>query len=139
MAKLTTKKRNALPESTFALPGRRYPINDPNHARNALARVSQHGSPSEKSKVRAAVHRKYPTIGKMHEGGKIPQTGLYEMEKDEVVIPKDESKNGVARETVSSTPNMGNPMCAHPTIDGGHDSGCGHWEGDSYDVKWHKS
>lgn len=63
MAKLTTKQRKSLPSSTFALPGRRYPINDPNHARNALARVSQHGSPEEKSKVRAAVHRKYPSIG----------------------------------------------------------------------------
>jgi len=64
MAKLTTKARKALPTSTFALPGRRYPINDPSHARNALSRVSQYGSPAEKSKVRAAVHRKYPGIGK---------------------------------------------------------------------------
>jgi hypothetical protein len=63
MAKLTTKARKALPTSTFALPGRRYPINDSNHARNALARVSQFGSSSEKSRVRSAVHRKYPSIG----------------------------------------------------------------------------
>lgn len=63
MAKLTTKSRNALSEGAFALPGRRYPINDPSHARNALARVSQHGSSSEKSRVRAAVHRKFPSIG----------------------------------------------------------------------------
>ena len=41
-----------------------YPINDPNHARNALARVAQHGSPAEQAKVRAAVHRRYPGIGK---------------------------------------------------------------------------
>ena len=61
---LTTKKRKALATSSFALPGRRYPINDPNHARNALARVSQNGSPAEKAKVRAAVKRKYPGIGK---------------------------------------------------------------------------
>lgn len=60
---LSTKERNALPGKSFALPGRRYPINDPNHARNALSRVSQHGSPEEKSKVRGAVHRKYPGIG----------------------------------------------------------------------------
>lgn len=64
MARLTTKARKALPTSTFALPGRRYPINDPSHARNALSRVSQYGSPGEKAKVRAAVHRKYPSIGK---------------------------------------------------------------------------
>ena len=64
MAKLTSSKRNALPSRDFALPGRRYPIEDASHARNALARVSQHGSPAEKAKVRAAVHRKYPDIGK---------------------------------------------------------------------------
>lgn len=61
--KLTTSARNALPASTFALPGRRYPLNDENHARNALSRVSQFGSSEEKAKVRAAVHRKYPNIG----------------------------------------------------------------------------
>ena len=63
--KLTAAKRNALPTRTFALPNRRYPINDPNHARNALARVSQFGSPAEIAKVRAAVHNKFPEIGKM--------------------------------------------------------------------------
>lgn len=61
---LTTKDRNALPKNDFVFPGeRRYPINDENHARNALARVSQHGSEIEKEKVRRAVHRKYPSIG----------------------------------------------------------------------------
>jgi hypothetical protein len=60
---LTTKKRKALKTSSFALPKKRaYPINDPSHARNALARVSQHGSPAEKATVRAAVRRKYPSI-----------------------------------------------------------------------------
>jgi hypothetical protein len=62
---LTAKKRNALKKSSFAEPGKRaYPIQDASHARNALARVSQHGTPAEKAKVRAAVHRKYPSIGK---------------------------------------------------------------------------
>lgn len=64
MAKLTTQARKHLATSSFALPGRRYPIEDKNHARNALARVSQHGSSAEKAKVRAAVHHKYPGIGK---------------------------------------------------------------------------
>ena len=41
MAALTTKSRNALPASSFAGPGRSYPVNDANHARNALARASQ--------------------------------------------------------------------------------------------------
>ena len=60
--KLTSEKRNALPTKTFALPNRRYPINDASHARNALARVSQFGSSSEKATVRAKVRRKFPTI-----------------------------------------------------------------------------
>ncbi len=64
MAKLTTKARKALPKSEFALGGGRYPIENESHARNALARVAQHGTPAEKAKVRAAVHRKYPDIGK---------------------------------------------------------------------------
>jgi hypothetical protein len=66
MAKLTAAARNKLSSGSFALPGRRYPINDPSHARNALARVSQHGSSAEKAKVRAAVHRKYPSIGEQN-------------------------------------------------------------------------
>lgn len=63
MAKLTTKARSALPKKSFAVPGKKaYPINDANHARNALARVSQFGSPSEKKQVRAAVKKKFPGI-----------------------------------------------------------------------------
>lgn len=62
--KLTAKKRNSLPASDFAMPSeRKYPLNDKSHARNALARVAQFGSPEEKGKVRAKVHRKYPGIG----------------------------------------------------------------------------
>ena len=64
MAKLTSRARKALPSKDFALSGGRYPIEDRSHARNALARVSQHGTTAEKAKVRAAVHNKYPTIGK---------------------------------------------------------------------------
>ena len=68
MARLTTKKRKSLPTSSFAGPDRSYPVNDKNHARNALARVSQFGTPALKAKVRAKVHRKFPDIGKMHGG-----------------------------------------------------------------------
>jgi hypothetical protein len=64
MAKLTSKGRKSLPKSSFAGPKRSYPIEDKAHARNALARVSQFGSAFEKKRVRAAVHRKYPGIGK---------------------------------------------------------------------------
>ena len=62
MAKLTTKKRKAIPTKNFAGPNRSYPINDVSHARNALARVSQHGTPTLQARVRSAVKRKYPNI-----------------------------------------------------------------------------
>ncbi|NHN87286.1 hypothetical protein [Acetobacter conturbans] len=41
MSRLTTAEREALPDSAFALPGRRYPIPDDAHARDALARASE--------------------------------------------------------------------------------------------------
>ena len=61
-APLTTKSRNALGKKAFALHGRRFPIPDANHARNALARAANL-PPDEKAKVHAAVKRKYPSIG----------------------------------------------------------------------------
>lgn len=77
MAKLPASKRNKLSKSSFALPGKSaakagghgkakgaYPIPDASHARNALARVSQHGTSAQKATVRAAVKRKFPAIGK---------------------------------------------------------------------------
>lgn len=64
MAKLTTRQRNKLHKTTFALPSqRKYPINDKTHARLALAMVAAHGTAYEKRLVKAAVHRKFPTIG----------------------------------------------------------------------------
>lgn len=62
MAKLTAKARKALPDSSFALEGGRYPIEDANHARNALARVSQFGNEREKTIVRAKVKNRFPKI-----------------------------------------------------------------------------
>jgi hypothetical protein len=61
MGVLTAAMRNKLPASKFALPGRRYPVPDKAHANNALARVSQHGSPAEKSAVRAKVKKLFST------------------------------------------------------------------------------
>lgn len=61
MAKLTTSKRNALPASDFAGPDRSFPVNDPSHARNALARASQY-HPELKEQIRAKVRRKFPSI-----------------------------------------------------------------------------
>ena len=62
MSKLTSKARNALPSKDFAGPNRSYPVENESHARNALARVAQHGSPAEKAEVRAKVHKRYPGI-----------------------------------------------------------------------------
>lgn len=65
MSKLTAKKRNRLKKSSFAMPGsRKYPINDKAHARNALARVAQHGTPAQQKAVRAKVTKKFPSLKK---------------------------------------------------------------------------
>lgn len=67
---LTTKQRGALDDSSFALPNRRYPIHDRTHAANALARVSQHGTASEKATVRRKVYARYPDMGDHDKGEK---------------------------------------------------------------------
>jgi hypothetical protein len=79
MAVLTMAARKKIPSSKFALPGKgkgphgkgagSYPIPDKAHARNALARVSQHGTSAEKATVRAKVKRAFPDIGKKQLGG----------------------------------------------------------------------
>lgn len=62
MSKLSAADRKALPASTFVFPETRsYPIPDANHARDALSRSS--GKPEEAA-VRAAVHKKFPNIGR---------------------------------------------------------------------------
>lgn len=59
---LTAKSRKHIAPSNFALPKtKQYPIHDLAHAKNALARAS--GKPEE-SKVRKAVHKKYPQLKK---------------------------------------------------------------------------
>jgi hypothetical protein len=63
MAKLTAAARKKISGKNFALPGRRYPIEDKNHARDALARVSEYGTPAEKATVRLKVAAKYPRMG----------------------------------------------------------------------------
>lgn len=65
MTRLTPRGRKRIKRSNFALPReRKYPIHDIAHARNALARVAQYGTASEKRRVRAAVARKYPSLRK---------------------------------------------------------------------------
>ena len=71
MAKLSTAARKKLPGSAFAEPDKRkYPIENEAHARNALSRVAQSGTPEEKAKVQSAVKKKYPSIGKNSAGKK---------------------------------------------------------------------
>lgn len=76
MAVLSSASRKKMPKKEFALPGKKsggkggYPIPDASHGRNALARVSEFGSSSEKATVRAKVHAKFPGIGKTIHGGK---------------------------------------------------------------------
>jgi hypothetical protein len=57
MAVLSTKARNKMPPSKFALPGGRFPVPDKPHAANAKARATQglaKGtlSPADAAKVR---------------------------------------------------------------------------------------
>jgi hypothetical protein len=61
MAKLTTAKRNALPNSAFAGPNRTFPINDRTHA----IKAEQLGRPGPelRAKIDAKVARKFPGLG----------------------------------------------------------------------------
>lgn len=60
MARLTAAQRRRLPASAFVYPERRaYPIHDPAHARNALARAASSSNFGSPTKVRAAVQRRY--------------------------------------------------------------------------------
>jgi hypothetical protein len=82
MSKLTAGDRQSLPKSDFALSGKgagpkgagsgSYPIPDESHGRNALARVSQYGSPAEKSAVRSKVKAKFPGITVGNDVTKMP-------------------------------------------------------------------
>jgi hypothetical protein len=62
MARLTSRGRKRMKAKQFALPGKRYPISDAAHARNALARVAQNGTPAEKATVRRKVKARFPGI-----------------------------------------------------------------------------
>ena len=65
MAVLTARGRKRIATAKFAIPERRaYPIHDLAHARNALARVSQFGSPEEKARVRRRVYSAWPALAK---------------------------------------------------------------------------
>jgi hypothetical protein len=69
---ISKKKRESLPKSDFGVPSKakgeskgepgNYPIDTKKRARNALSRVSQHGTAAEKKSVRSRVAKKYPDI-----------------------------------------------------------------------------
>lgn len=81
----TQTGRDRMSESNFAVPKGKgskpekdqYRVDDQAHARNALARVSQFGSPEEKRMVRRKVAQKYPSIasGGTSSGGKAAAGG----------------------------------------------------------------
>jgi len=60
MAKLSAARRKALPKSTFAGPGRSFPIPDRNHARAALIDVGRAKglSSSQKATIRSRAKAK---------------------------------------------------------------------------------
>jgi hypothetical protein len=64
MSKLTSKKRNALPKSSFGLPSsRKFPMLDKSHAANAKARATQavkagRMSESTAEKIRSKANKK---------------------------------------------------------------------------------
>lgn len=59
--RLTAKSRKALKAKAFALPGRRFPINDANHARAALS-MAHNVDRAKQQVIKRAVKRKYPGI-----------------------------------------------------------------------------
>lgn len=61
----TTKGRAAMPASDFGLPAqKKYRIDDPAHARNALGRAAQSATPAQQAQIKARVKAKFPSIGK---------------------------------------------------------------------------
>jgi hypothetical protein len=61
MARLTSRGRKRMKAKQFALPGKRFPIPDASHARNALARAANL-PPAERQKVRRKVKARFPGI-----------------------------------------------------------------------------
>ena len=112
--KLSYKERQNLPKGAFALPGKgsgpegkqggSYPIPDESHGRNALARVSQHGTEAEKATVRRAVHKKFPDI-KVSES---VMRDLLTVELDETHDPSPDKSGGKHIQTPDS--HMGVPV-----------------------------
>lgn len=63
MTVLSAKMRKAMPMSDFAMPGRRFPISDKNHARMAISgatRAQRAGNitPNQAAQIKAKARRK---------------------------------------------------------------------------------
>jgi hypothetical protein len=61
VARLTSRGRKRMKAKQFALPGKRFPIHNASHARNALARAANL-PPAERQKVRRKVKARFPSI-----------------------------------------------------------------------------
>lgn len=118
---LDANARAHIAPDNFALPGNRYPIHDINHARNALARVSQYGTPAEKAKVKAAVHKKYPEMGKkMASGGAVVEDKRPNKKAMVVKPPKMMAEGGVLGAQVNGPQSfVGNWLNSAPASSGG--------------------
>ena len=55
MSKITNKRRQNLPDSAFAGPGRSYPIPDKSHAANAKARAAQEAQKGNLTRAQKAI------------------------------------------------------------------------------------
>lgn len=62
MAKLNAKERRALPSKDFALPNRRYPIENEGHAKAALARGKHNATPEENATIKRKVAARFPDM-----------------------------------------------------------------------------
>jgi hypothetical protein len=64
MTALTAAQRAQLPDRDFALPGRRFPIPDLEHAQAALRDMKIEGAatPAEQDTIRAKIAHRYPQI-----------------------------------------------------------------------------
>lgn len=89
-AELDQAAREHIKPKNFAIPKGdgpgdtgKYPIHDEEHARNALTRVDQYGTPQEKSQVYAAVAKKYPGLARR---SSVPEVAEKAKKKESSVI-----------------------------------------------------
>jgi len=81
-AKLSTKKRNSLPSSSFCGPGKSFPVNDCAHYTAAKRMISRYDGSGNKSKISECIERKGKSLG---------------------CLPKDETKDSQEETFVLST------------------------------------